>query len=371
MTIFDLTVPAQSPSILQVVWLILVAVLWIGFFVLEGFDFGVSMLVPFLGGKSDQSRRVVLNTIGPHWDGNEVWLLTAGGATFAAFSGWYATLFSGLYLPLFLVLVGLILRGVAMEYRSKNESQKWRFTWDWLNAIGAFLPALVFGVGFANFLKGLPVNSETTNTFGVNVPLYSGTFFGLFMPFCLIGGLLFVSLFLTHGAHFVSLKTSGEVHNRAGSLAVKLGIVAIVLLAVFVLWGNIAYSLPGQLGWLRIAAWAAGILAIVALGFGWFMNTKGHDGLAFIGSGASILLLLVMFFAHFYPGLGFNNAVNKGPVSLDITTAASSPLTLKLMTIFAAIMVPIVLAYVIWSYWVFKRRLNVTNIPSLEVTTAA
>jgi len=369
MTIFD--VPATSPSALQIVWLILVCVLWIGFFVLEGFDFGAGMLVPFLG-KSDQTRRVVINSVGPHWDGNEVWLLTAGGAMFAAFSGWYASLFSGLYLPLFLVLVGLILRGVAFEYRSKNDSKTWRTTWDWLLAIGSFIPALVFGVGFANFLIGLPTKAGT-NGFGNTIPLYGGGFWGLFTPFALIGGLLFVALFLTHGAFFVGLKTTDEVHDRAQKLGNTLGIVAMVLMLIFVLWGNLRLfmqPLPGHPGWLTAVGWIAGIVALLGVVFGWFMNSKNRDGWAFIGTGASILFLVVMFFTTFYPGLGFNNA-NTLDNPLDITTASSSPHTLTLMTIFACIMVPIVLLYTFWSYWVFRRRLNATNIPALAVTTAA
>ena len=367
MTLFD--IPAAAPSVLQVLWLILVAVLWIGFFFLEGFDFGVGMLIPFLG-KNDQGRRVVVNTIGPHWDGNEVWLLTAGGAMFAAFPGWYSTLFSGLYLPLFLVLLGLILRGVAFEYRSKRGDAKWRNAWDWAAVIGSFLPALVFGVGFANFLKGLPVGPHTT-VFGNEITLYTGTFWGLFMPFCLIGGLLFVSLFLTHGAFFVGLKTKDEIHDRAQKYGSTLALVTGVLMLVLVVWGNLAYSLPGQLGWLRIVAWITGIIAVVCIGFAWYMNSKNRDGWAFIGTSLSTVMLIVMFFAHFYPGLGFDNSVNTGQ-PLDLTTASSSPMTLTIMTWAAVILVPIVLAYTFVSYFiVFRRRLNTTNIPPLEVTTAA
>jgi len=367
MTIFD--IPASAPSALQVVWLLLVAVLWIGFFFLEGFDFGVGMLVPFLG-KNDQGRRVVINTVGPHWDGNEVWLLTAGGAMFAAFPGWYATLFSGLYLPLFLVLLGLILRGVAFEYRSKVDSKAWRTRWDWILAIGSFIPPLVFGVGFANFLKGLPVGPHTT-AFGTEVTLYTGTFWGLFMPFCLIGGLLFVALFLTHGAFFVGLKTRGEIHDRAQKFGGTLALITGVLALALVIWGNMAYSLPGQLSWLRLVAWITGIVAIVCIAFAWFMNSKDRDGWAFIGTALATVMLVVMFFAHFYPGIGFDNSVNTG-LPIDLTTASSSPHTLTLMTIAACIMVPIVLIYTVWSYFfVFRRRLDTKNIPSLDVTTAA
>jgi cytochrome d ubiquinol oxidase subunit II len=359
MTIFD--VPANPVEPLQVVWFILIAVLWIGFFFLEGFDFGVGMLLPILG-KDDRERRVMVNTIGPHWDGNEVWLLTAGGAIFAAFSGWYATLFSGLYLPLFLVLVGLILRGVAFEYRGKQPSLKWRQGWDWAAAVGSFLPALVFGVGFANFVKGLPVADTVVAYRDTPVPLFSGTFWGLFSPFALVGGLLFVALFLTHGAIFLSLKTRGEIHDKAKAFASKAGIVAIVLLAGFVVWANAGYGkLPGQLSGLLLVAWIVGIVSVVALAFGWFMNSRGRDGFAFIGTAVAVVTLTVMIFAHLYPGLGFDNTLAPS-YPLDITTASSSPATLKLMTIAAAILVPIVLAYQVWTYFVFRRRLSTKNI---------
>jgi len=362
MTIFD--IPASAPSLLQIIWLILVAVLWIGFFFLEGFDFGAGMLVPFLG-KTDQDRRVVMNTIGPHWDGNEVWLLTAGGAMFAAFPGWYATLFSGLYLPLLLVLLGLILRGVALEYRSKRDDPMWRTVWDWAVAIGSFLPSLVFGVGFANFVIGLKVAPHTT-VFGTEVTLFAGTFWGLFTPFALIGGLLMVALFLTHGAFFIGLKTTGEIHDRAQKYGGLLAIVTIVLAVAFVAWGNLGFSLPGQLGWLKAVAWVCGMLAILSLIFAWFMNSKDRDGWAFIGTALATVTLVVMMFCHFYPGIGFDNTLNQG-TPIDLTTASSSPATLTIMTWAAVCLVPVVLAYTVWSYFfVFRRRLSVKNIPVMS-----
>jgi len=371
MTIFEV---AGTFSVYAVVWFILVAVLWIGFFFLEGFDFGVGMLEPFLG-KNDQGRRLVMNTVGPHWDGNEVWLLTAGGAMFAAFSGWYAALFSGLYLPLFLVLVGLILRGVAFEYRSKRESKTWRNTWDWLLAIGSFLPPLVFGVGFANFIKGLPVGTTSAQSLFENatqpIPVYTGTFWGLFTPFTLIGGLLFVALFLAHGAFFVALKTRGDdIHTRAQSYGSTLSIVACVLALAFVLWANLGYGANadnGKVGWLMAVAWITGILAVVCIAFAWFMDSKQRDGWAFVGSALATVLLVVMFFAHLFPNIGFNNAS-----IISVYSAANSDPTLKIMTIAACCLVPIVLAYTIWSYFfVFRRRLSTANIPALDVTTAA
>ncbi|MDR0959467.1 MAG: cytochrome d ubiquinol oxidase subunit II [Propionibacteriaceae bacterium] len=356
-----LDVPLHSPTVLQVLWLILIAVLWIGFFFLEGFDFGVGMLLPFLG-KNDKERRLIVNTIGPHWDGNEVWLLTAGGAMFAAFPGWYATLFSGLYLPLFLVLVGLILRGVAFEYRGKNDDLAWRKRWDWAAAIGSFLPTLVLGVGFANFLIGLKVAPHELAFGDTTVPLFAGTFWGLFSPFALLGGLLFVALFATHGAFFIALKTHGVIHERAEAWGSKIVLAALVLLLAVVIWGNLHKELPGQLDALRVVAWITGVVAIAGLACAWFMNKKGRDGWAFIGTAISIVMLIVMYFAHFYPGLGFDNSLALD-TPLDLTTASSSPKTLQIMTICACCLVPVVLAYQVWSYWIYRKRLSTANIP--------
>jgi len=374
MTILEGLLPGQS-AVLPVVWFILVAVLWIGFFFLEGFDFGVGMLVPFLG-KNDQGRRLVINTVGPHWDGNEVWLLTAGGAMFAAFPGWYSTLFSGLYLPLFLVLVGLILRGVAFEYRSKRDSKTWRTTWDWLLSIGSLLPPLVFGVGFAAFMQGIAVKATTSTQplfsgSSIVIPAVDGPALGLELllsPFNLIGGLLFVGLCLAHGAFFIALKTRGDdIHVRAQKFGGTLAIVAGVLALVLVVWGNLAFNLDGQVAWLQIAAWVAGILAVVCVAFAWFMNSKNRDGWAFVGTALATVLLIAMFFARLFPGIGFADTS-----VIDLYSASSSNGTLQLMTIAACCLVPIVLAYTVWSYFfVFRRRLSTANIPALEVTTAA
>ncbi|MCL1922937.1 MAG: cytochrome d ubiquinol oxidase subunit II [Propionibacteriaceae bacterium] len=382
----------DSPSIFQVLWFLLVGVLWIGFFVLEGFDFGVGMLVPFLGrstkGRDDQATRVVINTIGPHWDGNEVWLLTAGGAMFAAFPSWYATLFSGLYIPLFLVLIGLILRGVAVEYRSKRESLRWRYTWDWLLAVGSFIPALVFGVGFAWFIIGIPVGPGPAAFDSLAVFVYpgisQGELFAIILTdgLALIGGGVFVLLFLTHGAHFVAMKTRGVVHNRAQQYAKTLGLFAAGLLLVFVIWGNLRVGPMGvvdypwalddgatgpyvTIAWINVVAWIVGILAVVSVVFAWVMNLVKRDGWAFIGTTIATIMMVVMVFCHMYPGLGFDN-----PELIDIRSAASSENTLFLMTIAALCLVPVVLAYTVWSYmFVFRRRLSVTNIPALGVTT--
>src|SRR5512143_4059957 len=210
---------AMSHETLQTIWFILIAVLWIGFFFLEGFDFGVGMLLPFLG-KKDQERRAIINAIGSTWDGNEVWLLTAGGATFAAFPQWYATMFSGFYLALFLLLVGLIIRGIAFEYRSKDAEPRWRHTFDWMIAIGSFLAALLLGTAFANLARGLPINEKM---------MFTGNLFTLLNPYGLLGGLSTVAVFVLHGANFLGLKLDGELREHANQYAKKLWIAAAIL----------------------------------------------------------------------------------------------------------------------------------------------
>jgi cytochrome d ubiquinol oxidase subunit II len=311
--------------------------------------------------KNDKERRVMVNTIGPVWDGNEVWLLTAGGAMFAAFSGWYATLFSALYLPLFLILLGLIVRGVSFEYRGKRPEWTWRNRWDWAAAIASLLPPLVFGVGFANFLIGLPLKNVQILNNTTTVPVFNGTFLGLFSWFGLVGGITFVLVFLTHGAIYAALKTKGELHDRLLKLALRLGLITAVPGIVFVLGANIRKLLPGQLDGLRALSWIAGILLLVLFVAAIYFVWKKREGIAFILTSGAIAMAAVMIFAQLYPGLGFDNTGLKVP--LDITTAASSQLTLTIMTIAAVIFVPIVLAYQIWAYTVFRRRLGVENIP--------
>ena len=342
------------------VWFLLVAVLWIGYFFLECFDYGVAMLIKILG-RDDKEKRVIVNTIGPLWDGNEVWLLTAGGAMFAAFPGWYASLFSGLYLPLLLVLLGLILRGVAFEYRSKHHTSQYRSMLDWFAALGSFLPALVFGVGFANFVSGLPNDGK----------LWNGNFFGLFMPFALVGGLMLVAICLFHGSAFLALKTSGVVHDKAKGFGTKVGWVTVALTAIFVLWQNIAYPARSEFGDFSVLAWIVGILSVVALVAAVFMVMKDRDGWAFICTGLSIVTLFVGIFLKIYGNIGFaqDETVAVGD-RLNMITAASSETTLTIMTIAAGIFVPIVLAYQAWSYWVFHKRISTKSIPD-DVSPAA
>src|SRR3954468_7330237 len=211
---------------LTTVWFALIAVLWVGYFTLEGFDFGVGMLLPVLA-RDDTERRVLYNTVGPVWDGNEVWVLVAGGATFAAFAEWYATLFSGFYLPLLLILVALIVRNLGFEYRHKRPGAAWKARWDQAIFWGSLVPALLWGVALTNIVRGVPIDQDME---------FTGNLFTLLNPAGLLGGLTFVALFLTHGAIFVALKTDGKVRHEARQIAGRVGIVAAVLAVALLLW---------------------------------------------------------------------------------------------------------------------------------------
>jgi cytochrome d ubiquinol oxidase subunit II len=328
---------------LNTVWFILIAVLFIGYFFLEGFDYGVGILLPFIA-QDDQDRRVVVNTIGPHWDGNEVWLLTAGGAIFAAFSGWYATLFSGFYLALVLMLVGLIVRGVALEFRSKDENPKWRATWDWLILCGSLIPALLWGVALANIVRGVPIDASKN---------YVGNFFTLLNPYALLGGLTTLVGFTLHGAIFLTLKTSDDIMERAHELANKLWLPAVVLILALVIasyfFTDIFIKLGVNPGPVPLGAGAA------LLSVGWFLRTRRH-GWAFVMHGLSISLTVISAFMGLYPRVMVSSL--KPEWSLTIYNSSSSPYTLQVMTIVALIFVPIVLLYQGWTYYVFRQRVK-------------
>jgi cytochrome bd ubiquinol oxidase subunit II len=332
----------MSYEFLQILWFALIAVLWIGFFFLEGFDFGVGMLLPFLGRK-DVERRAIINTIGSVWDGNEVWLLTAGGATFAAFPNWYATMFSGFYLAFFLLLVGLIMRGIAFEYRSKDSNPRWRNTFDWMIAGGSFLAALLLGTAFANLARGVPINSDM---------MYTGNLFTLLNPYGLLGGLATVAIFLLHGANFLGLKLEGELRERVNNYARKLWIGATVL---YITLGIFTYA---------AGFWARGVInpgivpitaVVVLLVAGYFINRK-MEGWAFIMVGLNIILTQVTFFAMTFPIVMLSST---NPAwSLTIYNASSSQYTLSVMSVVALVFVPIVLAYQGWSYYMFRKRIT-------------
>jgi cytochrome bd ubiquinol oxidase subunit II len=322
---------------LNILWFVLIAVLYIGFFVLEGFDFGVGMLLPFLA-KNDTERRVVINTIGPHWDGNEVWLLTAGGATFAAFPQWYATLFSGFYLPLFLLLMALIIRGVAFEFRSKDDNPTWRKTWDWAIFVGSFLPALLLGVAFANIVKGVPIDANMQ---------YTGGFFNLLNPYGLIAGVTVVVIFLLHGSIFLSMKTTGSVQERAEQTTRKLWLPTVIILLILLIATYFYTDILTHLGVNPGVVPFVGMVAILAAGF--FIR-KGYQGWAFGMTSITIAFSLITMFLILFPRVMVSST--NPDWSLTIYTAASSEYTLRVMAIVAVILVPIVLAYQAWSYWV-------------------
>lgn len=338
---------------LQTIWFGLIAVLWIGYFVLEGFDFGVGILLRAVG-KTEAERRAIVTTLGPLWDGNEVWVLVAGGATFAAFPEWYATLFSGFYLPLLLILVALIVRGVAFEYRSKHADLKWRERWDWAIAFGSFIPALLWGVAFANIIRGVPLEEQNGNI------EYVGGFFNLLNPYALLGGLVTLSLFLTHGAIFLTLKTSGTIRDRAHALATKIGLVAAVLAVVFLLWTQLSYS---DKTWTWVTILAAAALWLAGLG----MNLKRREGWAFVFSALTLALAVVSLFGVLYPNVMPN--IDRAIPGLDIYNASSTDYTLKIMTIVAVVFTPIVLAYQAWTYWIFRKRMSAEMVPSPEAGT--
>jgi cytochrome d ubiquinol oxidase subunit II len=333
---------------LTTVWFCLIAVLWIGYFTLEGFDFGVGMLLPVLGG-NETDRRILLNTIGPVWDGNEVWLLVAGGATFAAFPEWYATLFSGFYLPLLLILVALIVRGLAFEYRSKRDDASWRRRWDLAIFWGSAVPALLWGVAFANILRGVPIDADLE---------YTGGFFNLLNPYALVGGLTTVLLFLTHGATFVALKTDGPIRSDARSLAWRTGLLAAVVAVVFLIWTQL---LTGT-----TASAVTFVLAAASLVAGLIAVRAGREGWGFLGTFVAIALAVAGLFVALFPDVMPTTLA--GGMSLTTTNAAATAYTLRIMTVVAIVFTPLVLAYQGWTYWVFRKRIAGHHIPSPVAT---
>jgi cytochrome bd ubiquinol oxidase subunit II len=337
---------------LTTVWFILIAVLWVGYFVLEGFDFGVGILLPVLG-RNERERRVLINTIGPVWDGNEVWLIVAGGATFAAFPEWYATLFSGFYLPLLLILVALILRGVAFEFRGKRDDPQWRARWDKAIFWGSLVPAVLWGVAFGNIVRGVPIDSDLE---------FSGNVFDLLNPYALLGGLTTLTLFVTHGAIFLALKTTGDVRRRANRLASRIGLVAAVAAVGFLGWTLASYVDGTDATILAIAAAVALVGGLVA-------NRFGREGWAFLGSAIAIGLAVITLFAGLFPDV-MPSSTNPA-YSLTVHNASSTHYTLVIMTWVAAFCTPIVLGYQAWSYWVFRRRIGVDSIPEEPAASSA
>ncbi len=343
----------MSLETLQTIWFLLIAVLWVGYFILEGFDFGVGVLLPFVS-KNEADRRAVLTTLGPVWDGNEVWVLVAGGATFAAFPEWYATLFSGFYLPLFLILTSLIIRGVAFEYRSKYGKAQWRQRWDVAIVIASFLPALLWGVAFANIVRGVPIEKSADGYLE-----YVGGFFNLLNPYSLLGGFVTLSVFLTHGAVFLALKTDGGIRERARAIAIKVGLVAAVAAVAFLAWTNALLpefnAIVFSLSLVVAVAWLSGLYAIL----------KVREGWAFIFSAATIATFVATLFYALYPRVMPSSL--GAQFDLTIRNASATENTLTVMSWVAVVMTPLVLIYQGWTYWVFRKRVSASQITNPEM----
>lgn len=330
-------------ELLPTIWFIAIAVLWTGYLFLEGFDLGVGMLMKLFA-RDNTERRVLLNTVGPVWDGNEVWLLTAAGATFAAFPLWYASLFSALYLPLLVVLVALIFRAVAFEYRGKVDTEQWRARWDWAIALGSFFAAFGVGAALALTTTGLPLNANGDREGGP---------FAWFSGYAVLGGLAVVGFSLVHALAFLALKTDGDVRHRARKWFVRLLPVLLLPLAV---WALSIQFLEGK-PW----TWTLVLLAVAAAAGAWVLARKGAEGRAFIALGAFLALGSASIFAAVFPVV-LPSTLNEA-FDLTITNASSSDYTLGLMSIVAAFGLPLVIAYQAWTYWVFRRRVSATHIP--------
>ena len=319
-------------------WFVLIAVLWTGYFFLEGFDFGIGVLTKLLA-RDRPERRVLINTIGPVWDGNEVWLLSAAGATFAAFPDWYATLFSGFYLPLLAILICLIIRGVAFEYRAKRPEERWQRNWERAIFWSSLGPAFLWGVVFANLVHGVPIGESKE---------FEGNLLDLFGPHALLGGLLTLTLFTFHGAVFAALKTVGDIRRRARRMASGLGLGAAALAVAFLAWTQAERG--------DTASLVATVLAVLALGIALVANAAGREGWSFGFSGVAIVAFVAMLFLALFPDVMPSSLSQEW--SLTVQGAASSPYTLKIMTWCAGIATPVVLLYQGWTYWVFRKRIG-------------
>ncbi|MGD9694442.1 MAG: cytochrome d ubiquinol oxidase subunit II [Thermoleophilia bacterium] len=333
----------MDPSALETLWFVLIAVLWAGYLLLEGFDFGVGMLLPFVG-RGDADRRTLINTIGPVWDGNEVWLLTAGGATFAAFPEWYATLFSGFYIPLLLILLALIVRGVAFEFRGKHDAPRWRLTWDTALVVGSVVPALLWGVAFANLVRGVALDPDGE---------YAGGFWDLLNPYALLGGAATLLLCAAHGAIFLTLRTRGDLLARARAAAVPLSAALVVAGAGFLAWTLARSASDDDLAPLALAA--AVVAALAALAAPALLRAR-REGYAFVATSVVVLALVVVIFASLWPNV--INSSGDPSLALSIAEAASTSYTLTVMTVVAVVLTPVVLLYQAWTYWVFRHRIG-------------
>jgi cytochrome d ubiquinol oxidase subunit II len=320
-------------------WFIVIAILWTGFFILEGFDFGVGMLHGAVGG-DDAGRRAAINTIGPLWDGNEVWLIVAGAAMFAAFPGWYATMFSGMYLALVLLLAALIVRGVAFEYRGKRDAAGWRDTWSSLLTTGSVLAPLLIGVALGDLLHGLPINSAQD---------YTGSFWNLLQPYAVFTGITMVLICLLHGATFLSLKTTGDMHERSRQLARRVAPFTGAAVIGFVIWTHVT---AGSAFFLNVIELLAVLAAVAAV---WLVY-EHRDGFAFAATTVTIAACVGSIFVDLYPNVMVSST--SPAYNLTVHGAASGAYSLKAMTVVVVIFLPLVLGYQAWTYHVFRRRVS-------------
>ena len=320
-------------------WFILITLLWTGFFVLEGFDLGVGMLHGIVG-RDEAGRRTVINTIGPLWDGNEVWLIVAGAAIFAAFPGWYATWFSALYLALVLLLAALMARGTSFEFRGKRDSAAWRRMWDGLLTGGSLLVPLLVGIALGDLLAGLPIDKSQN---------YTGTFWDLFQPYAVYTGITLVAICVLHGATFITLKTTGEVADRAAAVAARAGLPAALIVIGWAVWTHVTagkgfWPNPVEIG-----------IVIVVIAAAWLAHDRREGG-AFTCSTLTIALAMLTLFTDLYPNVMISSTSTA--YNLTIANTASPSYTLKLMSIVAIIFLPVVLAYTAWNYYVFRKRIS-------------
>src|SRR5215469_8761011 len=320
-------------------WFIVIAILWTGFFVLEGFDFGVGMLHSVVG-QDDAGRRAVINTIGPLWDGNEVWLIVAVAAMFAAFPGWYATMFSGMYLALALILGSLIIRGVAFEYRGKRDAARWRRTWDVLLTVGSVLAPLLVGIVLGDLLHGLPINSSQN---------FTGSFWDLFQPYAVWTGVTLVLICLLHGATYLCLKTAIGLRERSGRTARGIAPVTGAFVVGFAIWTHVTAGTTFFLNVIELLAIVAAVAA-VSLVF------ARREGFAFTATTVTIAASIVAVFVDLYPNVMVSST--SGAYNLTVHNTASNHYSLTAMTIIVVIFLPLVLLYQAWTYYVFRRRVS-------------
>ena len=332
---------------LATLWFGIIAFLFVGYFVLDGFDFGVGMSLPILG-KDDVSRRQIINTIGPVWDLNETWLIVAGACLFASFPEWYASLFSGFYLPLLVILLTLIMRGVSFEYRHQGTTDRWKAGFDRMIVIGSAVPAFLWGVAFANIVQGVALDERH---------VFVGSVLDLLNPYALLGGLTTLLLFFLHGATFIALKTDGQLRADARRLAARVGLITLAVAAVFLLWTVAAHF--------SIAVLVPAALAAVSLVLSLIANARDREGWAFAFGAVTTLFAVVTLFAALFPNV-LPSTIDPA-FSLTIQNASSTPYTLQIMTWTALVALPLVLLYQGWTYWVFRKRVTRASIEGAPI----